>query len=182
VTALLVRLLAEPPRIAPHPPRRAVHGVRPAAITCAPDGPVQLAARERDRQSLPGQPGRGRGEDQMRRHHRNQAERVFYNGGVKVPGTDKQTQLLAQIADVCRWYAAGGPPTAQRQAAALAELAHITAGRTDLLARYAGQSLAGHRGPDATVHERAIQLCITAGADMSLIERCSRDRLPHRAT
>ena len=49
-------------------------------------------------------------------------------------------QLLEQIADVRRWYAGGGPPTGQRQAAALAELAHITGGRTDLLARYAGQA------------------------------------------
>jgi hypothetical protein len=93
---------------------------------------------------------------------------------VQAPGTDDH--LLSQIADVCRWYAAGGPPTAQRQAAALAELAQITAGRTDLLARYAGQSLARHdTGPDAAVHERAAQLCITAGADMSLIERWSRE-------
>lgn len=50
----------------------------------------------------------------------------------------------AQIADICRWYAVGGPLTAQRQAAALAEIANITGGRNDLLARYAGQSLAGH--------------------------------------
>jgi hypothetical protein len=49
--------------------------------------------------------------------------------------------LMSQIEDICRWYATGGPPTAQRQAAALAELAEITAGRTELLARYAGQYL-----------------------------------------
>jgi hypothetical protein len=72
-------------------------------------------------------------------------------------------------------YAVGGPPTAQRQAAALAELAEITAGRTDLLSRYAGQSLARQEaGPEAAVYERAVQLCITAGADMSLIESWSR--------
>lgn len=68
-----------------------------------------------------------------------------------------------------------GVPIARREAAALAELAHITAGRTDLLARYAGQSLASHgTGLDATMHERAAQLCITAGADMNLIGRWSR--------
>ena len=89
---------------------------------------------------------------------------------MRAPGTDEQ--MLAQIADVCRWYAAGGPPTARRQAAALAELAHITGGRADLLARYAGQSLAWHHaGPDNIVNERVAQLCITAGADMNLIER-----------
>jgi len=100
-------------------------------------------------------------------------ERLFYSDKMQEPGTDDQ--LLAQIADVCRWYAGGDPPTAQREAVALAELAHITAGRTDLLARYAGQSLARHdTGPESTAHERAAQLCITAGADMSLIERWSR--------
>ena len=90
--------------------------------------------------------------------------------------------MLSQIADVFRWYAAG-LPAAQRQAAALAELARITAGRTGLLARYAGQSLARHdTGPDAAVHERAAQLCITAGADMSLIERWSSESGRHGAT
>ena len=89
--------------------------------------------------------------------------------------------LLSQIADMCRWYAVAGPPTAQRQASALAELAEITAGRTDLLARYAGQNLPQHgTGPDAAMYERAVQLCITAGADMSLIERWSRESRPRR--
>jgi len=92
---------------------------------------------------------------------------------VQRPGTDDH--LLSQIADVCRWFATGGPPTPQRQAAALAELAEITAGRTDLLAQYAGQSLARHNaGLDAARYERAVQLCITAGADMRLIEHWSR--------
>lgn len=101
-------------------------------------------------------------------------ERVFYSAEMQASGGDEQA--LAQIADVCRWYAVGGPPTAQRQAAALAELAHITGGSTDLLARYAGQSLATHdAGADAAVHERAAQLCITAGADMNLIDRWSRE-------
>lgn len=90
--------------------------------------------------------------------------------------------LLAQIADVCHWYAVG-PPSAQRQAAALAELAHITAGQTELLARYAGQSVAWHgTGTGDTAHERAAQPCIMAGADMDLIDRWSRERLPHGAT
>lgn len=102
--------------------------------------------------------------------------------GVQAPDTDEE--MLAQIADVCRWYAAGGPPTAQRQAAALAELAHITAGRTDLLARYAGQSLARHdTRPDVAMYERAAQLCITAGADMSLIGRwCHESRKATRTS
>ncbi|HET9895169.1 MAG TPA: hypothetical protein VFQ44_09560 [Streptosporangiaceae bacterium] len=93
---------------------------------------------------------------------------------MRAPETDGQ--LLDQIADVCRWYAVAGPPTSQRQAAALTELAHITTGRADLLARYAGQTLAWHgSGPDATARERAVQLCITAGADMALIEQWNRE-------
>jgi hypothetical protein len=103
----------------------------------------------------------------------NKIELVSYSDSMRSPDTDEQ--MLAQIADVCRWYSVGGPPAAQRQATALAELAHITGGRTDLLARYAGQSLASHdSGPDATVHECAAQLCITAGADMTLIDRWAR--------
>lgn len=102
---------------------------------------------------------------------------MIYIVGVQAPATDDH--VLAQIADVCRWYAVGGPPTGTRQAAALAELAHITGGRTDLLARYAGQSLAGHdTAPGNTVHERAAQLCIAAGADMDVIECWRRERRP----
>jgi hypothetical protein len=57
-------------------------------------------------------------------------------GSVQAPGTDEQ--MPAQIADVCRWHVVGGPPTGQRQAAALAELAYIIGGRTDLLAPVRG--------------------------------------------
>ena len=97
---------------------------------------------------------------------------------VRAPETDEQ--MLAQIADVCRWYAVGGPPTGQREAAALAELAHITGGRTDLLARHAGQSLARHDAADKAARECAAQLCIIAGADMNLIERWRRESRPRR--
>lgn len=64
--------------------------------------------------------------------------------------------FLSQIADVCRWYAVGWPPTAKRQAATLTELAQITAGRTGLpaSARYAGQTVARHDAePDAAAYE-----------------------------
>ena len=88
-----------------------------------------------------------------------------------VRSEDSDEQRLAQIADVCRWYACTGPPTAQRQMAALTELAHLTAGRTEFLARYAGQSLAEHDTADCEpFSQRAVQLCITAGADTDLIE------------
>jgi len=58
----------------------------------------------------------------------------------------------------------------------------ITAGRTDLPARHAGQSVARHdTGSDAAVHERAARLCIMAGADMSLVDRWSRETRADRA-
>jgi hypothetical protein len=97
-------------------------------------------------------------------------EPVFDNA--KVHASDADDHLLSQIANVCRWYAISGPPTAQRQAAALAELAQITAGRT----------VARHTGPDASAYERATQLCITAGADMSLIAYWSRESRHRHAT
>lgn len=94
----------------------------------------------------------------------------------RVQAHDEDDLVLSQIADTCRWFADGGPPSAQRQAAALAELAHLTKGRTELLARFAGQSLVGQRDDTvAAARDRAVQLCITAGADMSLIERWSRE-------
>jgi hypothetical protein len=90
--------------------------------------------------------------------------------GMREPGSDERMQ--GQIADTCRWYAAAGPPTAQRRATALTTLAQITAGRTDLLARYAGQSLAWHDAqPDDPANETAARLCIDADADMALIEQ-----------
>jgi hypothetical protein len=86
--------------------------------------------------------------------------------------SDSDERMLGQIADTCRWYAAARPPAAQRRATALTTLAQISGGRTDLLARYAGQSLAWYdTQPDAPAHQTAAQLCIDAGADMSLIEQ-----------
>jgi hypothetical protein len=56
-----------------------------------------------------------------------------------------------------RWTPGDRGP--QRQAAALAELAHITSARTDLLAQYASQNLEWHdTGPYDTVHERICAL------------------------
>jgi hypothetical protein len=115
-------------------------------------------------------PGRERRPNLIKYAPQVHLERVFHSGSVQAPSTDEQ--MLAQIADVCPWYVVSGPPTAQRQAAALPEPACNTGGRTDLPARYAGQGLAR---PDAglgdTVHESGAQLCITAGAAMDLIER-----------
>lgn len=82
-----------------------------------------------------------------------------------------------------RMYAAGTRPVARRPRNARPppslSFAHIAAGRTDLLARYAGQRLALHDDivPDASMRERAVQLRITAGADMCyLIDRLESSR------
>jgi hypothetical protein len=104
-------------------------------------------------------------------------EHVFYDGGMREPESDDYR--LGQIADTCRCYAAAGPPTQQRRATALTTLAQITAGRTELLARYAGRSLAWHdTRPEDPVHETAAQLCIDAGADMALIEQWHHQSSP----
>ena len=97
-------------------------------------------------------------------------ECVFYNGMVRAPVSDEE--LLAQIDDICRWFAASGPPAIQRQTAALVELKYIADGRSDLLTRYAGQCLRreGRGGPSAGMRERLAQLCIDAGADPGLID------------
>lgn len=90
--------------------------------------------------------------------------------------------MLAQIADVCRWYA-DGPPSGRREAAALAELAHIADGRTDLLALHAGQVLARHdTGASVMANERVVQLRITAGADVSPIDPWSHESSRHDAS
>jgi hypothetical protein len=101
---------------------------------------------------------------------------------VSMRESDSDERMLGQIADTCRWYAAAGPPTAQRPATALTTLAQITGGRTDLLARYAGQSLAWHDvRPDGPAHQTAAQLCIDAGADMALIEQWHHQYRPRSA-
>jgi hypothetical protein len=60
--------------------------------------------------------------------------------------------------------------TRSDRVAALAELAELAAGRSDLLARCAGLAVGTHEGDlDEGRYVRAAQLCIEAGADTSLI-------------
>lgn len=59
---------------------------------------------------------------------------VFYGGSVRAPGNDEQ--MLAQIADVCHWRVAGGPPGRMRQAAAFAGWRRVCG---------TGPGAAGHR-------------------------------------
>jgi ribosomal protein S14 len=56
------------------------------------------------------------------------------------------------------------------RAQAIAELAELAAGRSDLLARFAGTTVGLHEGDlDEERYRRAAQLCIDAGADTAMI-------------
>lgn len=84
------------------------------------------------------------------------------------PGPDRLT--LARIDGVIMRHVRAGPLTGEQQAAALAELAEVCGGRVDLLAEHAGVTLGFHEDdPDAGLHQRGAQLCVTAGADIALI-------------
>jgi hypothetical protein len=76
--------------------------------------------------------------------------------------------LFARISGVASRHA-GRPVSDAARARAVADLA---AGRSDLLARYAGLAVGVHEGDlDEERYLRAAQLCIDAGADASLIPR-----------
>src|SRR5215831_13693913 len=78
--------------------------------------------------------------------------------------------LLAQITGVARRLARGPQLTGAEQQEAAATLSQVAKGRADLLAESAGLAIGGHEGgPDEARHLRAAQLCIDAGADVSLI-------------
>jgi hypothetical protein len=84
---------------------------------------------------------------------------------------DEDRIRLARIAGVTSRHASGGPMTGERQAAALAELAEVADGRVDLLAQHAGLGLGAHENDqDAEMYEQITQLCISAGADMAVIQ------------
>jgi hypothetical protein len=77
--------------------------------------------------------------------------------------------LLAEITGVARRLARGHLSGAEQQEAAAA-LSQVARGRADLLAESAGLAIGTHEGgPDEARHLQAAQLCIEAGADLSLI-------------
>ena len=77
--------------------------------------------------------------------------------------------LLAEITGVARRLARGQLSVAEQQEAA-ATLSQVAQGRADLLAESAGLAIGGHEGGrDEARHLQAAQLCIEAGADVSLI-------------
>jgi len=89
-----------------------------------------------------------------------------------MPGTEQDRLTLARIAGVIMRHARTGPMTGAQQAAALAELAEVANGRVDLLAEHAGVALAFQENDaDPGLAQPVAQLCISAGADMALIEQ-----------
>jgi hypothetical protein len=77
--------------------------------------------------------------------------------------------LLAEITGVARRLARGQLTRAEQQEAAAA-LSQVAQGRADLLAEAAGLAIGSQEGGrEEARHLRAAQLCIDAGADLSLI-------------
>jgi hypothetical protein len=61
--------------------------------------------------------------------------------------------------------------------AAIAELAAVASGRRDLLAEHAGLIVGAHEGDlDEARYLRTAQLCIDAGADLTLVPRAGLPR------
>jgi len=86
-----------------------------------------------------------------------------------VSRTENDRILAARIAGVASRHASRSETDSSR-AEAIAELAALAAGRSDLLAQYAGTVVGIHEGDlDEERYLRAAQLCIDAGADTSLI-------------
>jgi hypothetical protein len=77
--------------------------------------------------------------------------------------------LLAEITGVARRLTRGQLTRAEQQEAAAA-LSQVAQGRADLLAEAAGLAIGSQEGGrEEARHLRAAQLCIDAGADLSLI-------------
>jgi hypothetical protein len=85
---------------------------------------------------------------------------------------DSDHLLYGRIAGTAAKHAPSWRPGGREKAAAIAELAGISAGRADLLAKCAGLALGyGERQPEASHYQRMAELCIAAGADKTLIQR-----------
>src|SRR5215813_9069561 len=85
---------------------------------------------------------------------------------------EKDRILSARITGTAFRQASRRSVSGPGRAAALAELAEVAAGRSDLLAQCAGLEVGLHEGDlDEARHLLAAQLCIEAGADTSQITR-----------
>jgi hypothetical protein len=86
------------------------------------------------------------------------------------PGADLDRLLVAQLTGEARHHAQWRPLTAEEEAAALAELRALAAGRADLLAEVAGIFEGTSEGElDEPLARSAAQLCRKAGADPEAI-------------
>ena len=85
--------------------------------------------------------------------------------------TDTDRILLAQITGAAHRHASVSE-TKRNTAAAIADLAEQSAGRSDLLAEAAGIAIGCHEGDlDEARYLAVAQLCIEAGADQAAIPR-----------
>jgi hypothetical protein len=86
--------------------------------------------------------------------------------------TKRDKALLAEITGVARRLAPGRSMSEAEQQEAAATLSQVARGRADLLAESAGLAIGSHEGGrDEARHLQAAQLCIDAGADLSLVPR-----------
>jgi hypothetical protein len=87
-------------------------------------------------------------------------------------GNNEQDRILvAQITGTAHRYASLKPSERSRTAA-VADLAELAAGRSDLLAEVAGIAIGCHEGElDETRHLAVAQLCVDAGADQAAVPR-----------
>ena len=86
------------------------------------------------------------------------------------PAAEADRILVAQITGEARHHAKWRPLTAEEEAAALAELRALAAGRADLLAEVAGIFEGTSEGePDDSLARCAARPCRKAGADEALI-------------
>jgi hypothetical protein len=86
------------------------------------------------------------------------------------PGADADRIVVAQLTGEARHRARWRPLTGDEEAAALAELRALAAGRADLLAQVAGIFEGTSEGePDKPLARSAARLCRMAGADTDAI-------------
>jgi hypothetical protein len=86
------------------------------------------------------------------------------------PGADPGRLLVAEITGEARHRARWRPLTDEEEAAVLAELRALAAGRADLLAQVAGIFEGTSEGePDEPLARSAARLCRMAGADASAV-------------
>ena len=85
---------------------------------------------------------------------------------------DLDRAVAVRIALAAARHGRGWQLTAEQEAAAIAELKHAAAGRTDLLGEHAGVALGfGEGRPDAARYRQIARLCIAAGADRAFVDR-----------